>query len=144
MQAMDCRTAEETKSLGQKLGRYLKKHPGFVLLVGELGMGKTTLAQGVAEGLGVEGPVQSPTFTLVAEYALKDGTFFHADLYRIKSKAELFALGILERLEEGIWLVEWGEDFTEFWPEKLIVVRIAEKGEGRCITLKGLEDGWDV
>lgn len=101
---------EETVELGRKIGRALQ--PGDVLLLmGDLGAGKTTLAQGIAGGLGVgkDQYVRSPSFTLVNEY---QGTLpvYHIDLYRIESAAELVDLDLEEYFfGSGVALVEWGE-----------------------------------
>jgi tRNA threonylcarbamoyladenosine biosynthesis protein TsaE len=89
--------------------------PGdIVLLIGELGAGKTVFAQGFAAALGVEGPVTSPTFTLVRQYACAVGapvdTLLHADVYRTESLPEVMDLALAELVEErAIALVEWGD-----------------------------------
>jgi tRNA threonylcarbamoyladenosine biosynthesis protein TsaE len=97
----------ETEALGEELGRRLR--PGdLVLLVGELGAGKTTFVRGAARGVGSEAPVASPTFQLVRVYPGRT-QLAHVDLYRIEAGAELRDLGLEELLDQGAVIVEWGE-----------------------------------
>ena len=100
----------------RKLGNWLAKvlFPGdLILLSGELGSGKTTFAQGIAEGLRISGYVPSPTFMIVHQY---DGAhkLFHIDLYRLSNPAEFTDLAVDEMLEEGIVIIEWPEMASEF------------------------------
>ncbi len=110
--------AEETRALAAAVSGLVR--PGdVVLLVGDLGAGKTTFAQGFGRGLGVGEPVTSPTFTLVREYPVDPGgctgrdrgirTLLHADVYRLDTLAEIAELGLGERVDDGVALVEWGE-----------------------------------
>lgn len=80
-----------------------------IVLQGTLGAGKTTFAQGFARGLGVEGPVTSPTFTLVRQYPCALGQLVHVDVYRLDHLAEVADLGLSDLVEEGVALVEWGD-----------------------------------
>lgn len=116
---------EETIALGERLASRLPRK-GVVLLIGELGTGKTTLAKGIVYGLGAAAPeeVSSPTFTLVHEYG--DGPrVYHVDLYRLERPAELESLGLEELLDqEAVVLVEWGERFPGLWPEDRIEIRL--------------------
>jgi tRNA threonylcarbamoyladenosine biosynthesis protein TsaE len=108
----------ETEALGATLGRLLQ--PGDVLaLVGDLGAGKTCLAKGVARGLGIDEPVTSPTFILVAEYATAAGfPLYHADCYRLEqAAAEAQAIGLDELLlDDGVAVVEWAERIEPLLP----------------------------
>lgn len=110
------RAPDETRFLASRLAKGMK--PGtVVLLSGDLGLGKTCFAQGVAEGLGWDGPVNSPTFSLIQEFPTQP-PLVHMDLYRIPSAESVWNLGLEEILESGaILLVEWWERCPELWPE---------------------------
>lgn len=98
-----------TRQLAARLAS-VARSGDVVLLAGGLGAGKTTFAQGFAAGLGVEGPVTSPTFTLVRQYRCPLGQLLHADVYRLDHLVEVEDLGLPELLEEGgVALVEWGD-----------------------------------
>jgi tRNA threonylcarbamoyladenosine biosynthesis protein TsaE len=102
---------EETLELGRQIGRQVKP-PCTILLFGELGSGKTVLARGICEGLGVEPgtAVHSPTFTLVNEYPSDAGTVYHVDLYRLESMRDLYSIGIEDLLlHQTVMIVEWAE-----------------------------------
>ena len=113
------RSPEETKQLAASLADELK--PGSVLaLHGDLGGGKTCFVQGLAEALGVREIVNSPTFTIINEYRGRL-RLNHVDLYRIKSEAEVFGLGLEELLEgDGITAIEWPEIFSLLLPKNAI------------------------
>ena len=102
-------TEEETRALGRELAVELAPD-GVLLLSGDLGSGKTVLAQGVADGLGIDpGEVQSPTFNLIREHRGSRGRLIHADLYRLDPD-EVGPLGLEELLAgPGVKVVEWAE-----------------------------------
>ena len=140
-----CRTKseEETIALGEELAARLA--PGsVVLLIGNLGAGKTTLAKGIVRGLGAANAdeVSSPTFTLIHEYG-DPVRVYHIDLYRLDTAREAAALGLGELCGgEAVALVEWGERFPELWPDErveILLQRVA--GEEREITVRGLAGG---
>ncbi len=137
------RSVDETRALGEQLGRDVLRPGDVVFLSGELGTGKTALAQGVGRGLGVDGPVVSPTFTLVREY---DGRIrlCHVDIYRLERIQEIHELGIEEQLEESVTLIEWGEMAASALPTDRLEVRLAA-GAGpdeRIIELVLLGEAW--
>jgi len=115
---------EQTIALGRELGRGLK---GAVLLIGNLGAGKTTLTKGIVEGLGVASAndVSSPTFTLVHQYGGDGGRVFHVDLYRLDEAREVASLGLEDLFAgDGVVLLEWAERFPELMPPDRTEIRI--------------------
>lgn len=101
-------SAEETREIAASLAGAARRGD-VVVLAGRLGAGKTTFAQGFARGLGVGGPVTSPTFTLVRQYPCELGELVHVDVYRLEHLAEVADLGLAELVENGVALVEWGD-----------------------------------
>jgi tRNA threonylcarbamoyladenosine biosynthesis protein TsaE len=122
--SLESRSAAETRAIGRALGRAAL--PGAVLaLVGPLGAGKTQLAKGVAEGLGVRSVVNSPTFVLMNEH---EGRLrlFHIDAYRLGEPEEAFAAGLLdERQASGVAVVEWAERLEGWLPQDRLQIDIA-------------------
>jgi tRNA threonylcarbamoyladenosine biosynthesis protein TsaE len=129
---------EETIALGEHLARQLPRKQ-VVLLIGQLGAGKTTLAKGIVTGLGAATPdeVSSPTFTLIHEYG-SEGRVYHVDLYRLDEPRELATLGLEDLFDrEAVVLVEWGERFRQFLPPERTEIRIGmTTGEGREIKVQ--------
>lgn len=120
---------EDTRRLGADLARVLPGR-GVVLLIGELGAGKTTLAQGIVAGRGAARPgdVASPTFTLIHEYG-DPVQVYHADLYRLDSAEQVRRLGLEDLFEQpALVLIEWGERFPELLPNARTEIRIAHTG----------------
>ena len=134
---------EETFALGQKIGRAAT--PGQVYtLTGDLGVGKTVFTQGVASGLGITEPVNSPTFTIVQVYEEGRLPFYHFDVYRIGDIEEMEEIGYDDYFfGEGICLIEWAELIEEILPENRISITIEKdlsRGfDSRRITVEGLE-----
>jgi tRNA threonylcarbamoyladenosine biosynthesis protein TsaE len=103
----------ETGALGEAWGRAAQS--GLVIgLSGDLGAGKTQLVKGIARGLGVAGPVHSPTFTLVNEYGGGRLRLFHLDLYRLETPRQIGSAGLDEFLQpDGVTVIEWAERIAE-------------------------------
>jgi len=109
----------------------------MVLLQGELGAGKSTLARAMLKRFGHEGTVPSPTYTLVEPYELADGAVFHIDLYRINGLEELEYLGWND-LRDGLILLEWPERAPEVFGQADIHVHLAYAGEAREARIEAL------
>jgi tRNA threonylcarbamoyladenosine biosynthesis protein TsaE len=132
---------EETIALGRELARELPSR-SVVLLTGQLGTGKTTLAKGLVDGLGAAPPedVSSPTFTLIHEYSPR---VYHVDLYRLETPAQALALGLEEIFDrDAVVLIEWGERFPEILPPNPIQIELRHAGgDAREILVTGMEGG---
>lgn len=129
---------EETIALGETLAAELPAKAA-VLLIGNLGAGKTTLAKGIAKGLGAAQPdeVSSPTFTLIHEYGPR---LYHVDLYRLDRADQVATIGLDEIFErDAVVLVEWGERFLELMPEDRVEVRLRVVGENSREVIIGRE-----
>ena len=126
---------DETIALGERLARTLPAK-GVVLLIGNLGAGKTTLAKGIVKGLGAASTdeVSSPTFTLIHEYSER---VYHVDLYRLDDPRAVARLGLDELFDrDALVLIEWGERFPELLPEDRTEIRLTRTdGENRVIEL---------
>ena len=137
MPAFRTASEEETIALGERLARELPRR-ATVLLIGNLGAGKTTLAKGLVKGLGAANPeeVSSPTFTLIHEYG-SPATVYHVDLYRLESAREVASLGLDELFDrDALVLIEWGERFPDLMPPDRIEIRLrALEGDEREITM---------
>ena len=132
----------ETEALGQRLTAVL--FPGAVVAYeGGLGMGKTAFTRGLARGLGYNGLVTSPTFTIVNEYEGGRLPLFHFDMYRLDNADALFDIGWEDYLDRGgVCAVEWSEQVTEALPPDTIRVcfaRCPEADNWRTITIEGVE-----
>lgn len=130
-------SAEETIALGRQLSALLPEQ-GAVLLIGNLGAGKTTLVKGIAEARGAASleEVSSPTFPLIHEYG-DPPRVFHVDLYRLETEREVLTLGLDELLDHrALTLIEWGERFPALWPKATPRIQIDyTDGDQRRITL---------
>jgi tRNA threonylcarbamoyladenosine biosynthesis protein TsaE len=140
VQRFETHSDEETRALGRQLAPKLPSS-GVVLLIGELGAGKTTLTKGIAEGLGVAtaDEVSSPTFTLIHEYG-DPVSLYHIDLYRLDTAEEVRRLGIEELSDSpALLLLEWAERFPELWQAERTEIRLTHLGQdNRLIEVSGL------
>ena len=133
-------SADETLKLGQSLGEQAK--PGEVYtLIGDLGVGKTVLTQGIAEGLGIDEPTCSPTFTIVQVYEEGRMPFYHFDVYRIGDIEEMDEIGYEDYFYgDGLTMIEWANLIEEILPERrkeITIEKDLEKGfDYRRITIK--------
>lgn len=139
---VETRSPEETYALGQKIGKEAKAGQVYTL-TGDLGVGKTVFTQGVASGLGITEPVNSPTFTIVQVYEDGKMPFYHFDVYRIGDVEEMEEIGYDDYFfGEGICLIEWAELIEEILPEdriSIIIEKDLTKGfDYRRITVEGL------
>ena len=137
---IETHSAQETFALGQRIG--LEALPGQVYtLIGDLGVGKTVFTQGVADGLGITEPVNSPTFTIVQIYEEGRMPFYHFDVYRIGDVEEMEEIGYEDCFYgEGLCLIEWANLIAEILPEhyrQVTIEKHLEKGfDYRRITIE--------
>lgn len=135
--------AEETFALGERIGRQAKAGEVYTL-IGDLGVGKTVLTQGVARGLGIEEPICSPTFTILQIYEEGRLPFYHFDVYRIGDVEEMDEIGYEDCFYgEGICLIEWANLIEEILPRayrQITIEKNPEKGfDYRKITIEDIK-----
>ena len=137
------RSAEQTRRLGMRLGTLLKTGQG-VYLSGELGSGKTTLVQGIAQGWGSIDYVTSPTFVLINEYRRPDGqTLYHLDAYRLENATEGEELDLELMLERGSLVVEWPENVRTVLPVNALTIAMHWMAdEHRGLVISAVGDGY--
>jgi tRNA threonylcarbamoyladenosine biosynthesis protein TsaE len=131
VRSFETHSEDETIELGRKIAAGLPKH-ALILLIGNLGAGKTTLAKGIISGLGAAEPeeVASPTFTLIHEYG--GGRVYHVDLYRLDTTQQVATLGLEEILDrEAVVLIEWAERFPDLFPAERIEIRLQALSESK-------------
>ncbi len=117
-------SANETLALGRKIAPFLKKGDVIVLL-GDLGAGKTLFVSGLLDFYNKKDEASSPTFTIVNEYNLKDDlTLFHFDVYRLESSDEFLAIGGDEFFDKGISVIEWGNKISDVLPKDSLFINI--------------------
>ena len=122
-------SAQETRAIGMKLAEHLKAGD-VVLLEGDLGAGKSEMARGIARGLGIQGAVPSPSFTILNAYDEGRIPLYHFDWYRIEDPNEIYEMGMEEQLGgDGIALIEWSERAEECLPEKRLRITIRTMDE---------------
>lgn len=131
-------SSEATKRVGRNLGRNLFSG-SIVALTGELGSGKTTLIQGIGEGLGIKSLIKSPSFVIINEY---DGPLplYHFDLYRLGKVEEIFSLGYEEYFYEkkGVVVIEWAMKIKDFLPKEHLDINL------EIVSLSKRRISWQV
>ena len=142
---LETHTVEDTQQFGQTLGKWVQQNgePLCMALIGDLGMGKTHLSQGIAKGFGVTEEITSPTFAIMNTYDVNRTHLYHFDVYRIGDPEEMYEIGYEEYFfGEGVCLIEWSKLIEELIPEEAINIEIdknLEKGlDYRKITVEGL------
>lgn len=137
-------TVVDTQALAESLAA-IAEAGDLLVLAGEMGAGKTAFAQGFARGLGIPGPVTSPTFTIVAEHTGGRLNLHHLDVYRLEHLREVTDLGLGEMLdEEAVMLIEWGDAVLPALPDQYLEVRIAfgEGDDERILELRTNGGTW--
>lgn len=133
MKVIESFNPEDTFALGKKIGEEAKEGAVYTL-IGDLGVGKTVFTKGLARGLGIKEPVNSPTFTIVQIYEEGRLPFYHFDVYRIGDISEMDEIGYEDCFYgDGVCLIEWADLIEEILPENYI----------RITILKDLEKGFD-
>ncbi|GAA2021427.1 hypothetical protein GCM10009740_07560 [Terrabacter terrae] len=137
-------TTDDTQDFGRRLGALLRGGDVLVL-TGDLGAGKTTLTQGIAEGLGVRGPITSPTFVIARVHPSLVGgpALVHVDAYRLGSALELDDLGLDADLDESVTVVEWGAGLAEQLSDARLELTIVGD-DVRTARLVGVGARWDA
>jgi tRNA threonylcarbamoyladenosine biosynthesis protein TsaE len=120
-------TPGATRRIGERIGRMLRSGD-VVLLSGELGAGKTVLAQGIGRGLGVRDPIKSSSFVIMNEYDGESLRLYHADLYRLEDPAQVAELALDELASSGVLVVEWPERAPLELPEERLMVTLSYGG----------------
>lgn len=137
-------SAEDTFKFGENIGS--KAVPGQVItLTGDLGTGKTVFVQGLARGLGIDGYINSPTFTIVQIYESGRLPLYHFDVYRIEDESEMYETGLDDYMYgEGVCVIEWAEMISGLLPEErteILIEKDLEKGfDYRRITVKNRQN----
>ncbi|TCK19058.1 tRNA threonylcarbamoyladenosine biosynthesis protein TsaE [Thiogranum longum] len=140
MAALDVRleNPEATEVFGRRLAS-CQQAGLLVYLYGDLGAGKTTLVRGYLRGLGHQGRVKSPTYTLIEPYQTEHGRVYHLDLYRLSDPDELEWIGLRDLFDgESVCLIEWPQRGEGVLPEPDVDIRLSAEGQGRRLMLEAL------
>lgn len=135
MIVLETPTAADTRRVGRALAALIRAGD-IILLTGSLGSGKTVLAAGIAEGLGVTEALVSPSFVLARTYSDGFMPVVHADVYRVASSCEFDDLDLLDTARDGLLMIEWGDSVAGLLPDTHLTVELAGTGDGpRTIRL---------
>ena len=136
-------TADEMRGLGRRLAAGLRAGD-LLVLSGPLGAGKTTLVQGIGDGLGVRGPITSPTFVIARVHpSLRGGPpLVHADAYRLGGAAEIDDLDLDSGTDSSVTAVEWGEGLAEGLSDDRLEIAIELSGNARTVRITGVGRRW--
>ena len=136
-------SADAMRALGRRLAGLLQAGD-LVILNGALGAGKTTLAQGIGEGLGVRGPVTSPTFVIARVHPSMTGgpALVHADAYRLASPVEVDDLDLDATVGSSVTVIEWGGGLAEGLAADRLEITITPAGQGRAVLVTGHGERW--
>lgn len=132
----------ETKQFAKKLASILKPKD-IIILTGELGSGKTKFVEGFLSYFNLENEISSPTFTIVNEYKSNNINIYHFDVYRLENSDEFYEIGGDEYFENGICLIEWGEQILETLPPNYIHITFEKDPENeniRILNIKAIGD----
>ncbi len=128
----------DTMSLAKNLAS--KLHSGdIIVLSGDLGSGKTKFTEGFLSYFGLENEISSPTFTIVNEYRVNDCNIYHFDVYRLSSSDEFYAIGGEQYFENGICLIEWGEQIEDALPKDYLQICFSRDFENETKRILRLE-----
>ena len=138
---MELIDADATEKLGRDLIKLLPEDSAgwMILLQGELGAGKSTLARSMIRALGHQGNVPSPTYTLVEPYRLNSLTVYHVDLYRIADASELEFLGWSD-IRDGLALIEWPERVKDLVEQGDVLIDLSYRGDGRNAEISAISE----
>ena len=136
-------SVSDTYQLAKRFTQNISKG-NIIALIGDLGTGKTTFTQGVAEALGIKENVGSPTFKLVSEYKGEDSCLYHIDAYRLKGSNDFLNIGGEEYLntETGITIIEWADIISDLLDDSVIHIhfsRLKNNSDSRQIKISGIQ-----
>lgn len=142
-QVIETYSAKETFEVGKRIGKGAESGQVYAL-IGDLGVGKTVFTQGLAEGLGIKEPVNSPTFTILQVYEAGRLPFYHFDVYRIGDVEEMEEIGYEDCFYgDGVSLIEWADLIEEILPPERIKITVEKNLEkGLDYRKIKIEDGY--
>lgn len=137
------KSEQETMGLAEKLASKLTAGD-VIILLGDLGAGKTKFTEGFLKHFGLENEISSPTFTIVNEYSSSDINIYHFDLYRLSNINEFYAIGGEEYFDKGICVIEWGEMIEEILPKRYIKISFEKDNDNENIRKINVETFGDT